>query len=75
MPFDNENFKNKIISLRKSHYMLQQNLGDLLKLERSTIAYYETGRITPSFDTLVKITSIFNVSTDYLLGVSKDTDI
>lgn len=37
-------------------------------VDRTTYAKYETGDSEPNFETLLKITEIFDVSTDYLLG-------
>jgi transcriptional regulator with XRE-family HTH domain len=47
--------------------MTQQKLADELGLQRSTIAQYEAGRITPPGNILKKMASLFSVSIDMLL--------
>lgn len=51
--------------LRESHGMTQAQLSNLLEIERSTYAYYETGRV-PGLEILVKLARIYQVSLDYL---------
>lgn len=68
MSFNKEDFCQQLLALRTSHDMSQQALADLLGLNRSTVTYYERGKTIPNLANLVKIASIFNVSTDYLLG-------
>ena len=39
----------------------------MLQIERSTYAFYETGKTTPGLDTLCKLAGIYGVSVDDLL--------
>lgn len=48
--------------------MSQQKLASLLGVSRSTIAMWETGASEPSNDMLIKLSAIFGVSTDYIIG-------
>lgn len=41
-----------------------------LNVSQATISAYETGERTPDIETLLHISSFFNVSVDYLLGNS-----
>ena len=50
--------------------MTQKQLADQLRLTKSVISAYETDLRLPSYDILIKIAAIFDVTTDYLLGVS-----
>ncbi len=52
--------------LRLNNRMTQKQVADLLNIDRSTYTYYETGKIKPSVDTLVKLCCIFDVSMDIL---------
>lgn len=61
---------NKIGEIRKLHGYTQQQLSKELNIPRSTLAMYETNRVEPNFSTLIEISQIFNVSIDYLLGLS-----
>jgi transcriptional regulator with XRE-family HTH domain len=47
--------------------MLQKDLAKLLDLSSDTVAKYERNERTPNPDTLQKISTIFNVSVDFLL--------
>lgn len=47
--------------------LTQQNMADYLALSLNAYQKYEQGTREPSFETLVKIADIFDVSTDYLL--------
>lgn len=64
----NENLRN----LRKAHNMTQQNMADVLGLERSAYTCYETGKTNPSVDSMKKICDIFNISMGYLCGVEEN---
>ncbi len=63
-------FKDRLRSLRKEKQLTQVKLGELLSYGYTTIANYESGRNQPSIEDLKKLASIFDVSMDYLLGVS-----
>ena len=58
----------KLIELRKNRNWTQQYIADRLGISRPTYTRYETGERDPDFDTLKKISNIFEVSIDYLLG-------
>lgn len=59
--------------LRKGKGWTQQQLARALSISPSTIGMYEQGRREPDNATLLKIATLFNVSTDYLLGKQNDT--
>lgn len=63
-------FSAKLKSLRTEYNMSQTDLAKLLGVSRSCISSYENKQRSPDQETLIKIASLFNVSTDYLLGVS-----
>lgn len=58
-----------IRSLRKERKLTQKKLGDLLDVSEGTISKYEANLMTPPFETLRSIASIFNVSMDTLCGM------
>jgi len=58
--------------LRIEKDLTQDNLARMLILGRSTLATWETNKTTPDYDTLKKLASIFDVTTDYLLGLVND---
>ncbi len=67
----------KIKQLRIEKGLTQSQLANRLMLTRSIISAYEASTRTPSLDILIKLAYIFNVSTDYLLGLksAKNIDI
>ena len=63
----------KIKELRISKKLTQDQLARRLDLATSSISSYEVCNRHPSYDVLVRMARLFNVSTDYLLGIpSKD---
>ena len=54
--------------LRLSHKLTQQEVANILGVDRTTYVKYETGKSEPTFETLVRLADYFGVSTDYLLG-------
>ncbi len=68
-------FGNTLKPLRLKENMTQSQLAKKLGVTKSVISAYETGLRLPSYDILICIAKIFNVSTDYLLGVEHKHDI
>ena len=48
----------------------QSELADILGLKPTAISNYESSRNEPSFEKLIILAKIFDVSCDYLLGIS-----
>ena len=59
----------KIKQLREQMGYTQAELARKLKLTRSSINGWEMGLSVPSTPMVVELAKIFNVSTDYLLGL------
>lgn len=68
-------FGNVLKTQRLKENMTQAQLAQKLGVTKSVISAYETGLRLPSYDILVHIARIFNVSTDFLLGVENKQDI
>ena len=64
-------FCNRLRALRGYHNLTQRQIAQSLSIDRSTYAYYETGKTHPDFETLTRIAKMFGVSTDYLLGMDE----
>ena len=60
-------FKDKLLELRKSHHLSQQQLADQLNVSRQSISKWELGESQPDLHNLVRLSEIFQISTDYLL--------
>ena len=63
-------FMTRLYELRENANLKQTELAQKVALKSSAISKYERGLTQPSIDTLIKFTEIFNVTTDYLLGLS-----
>ena len=55
--------------LRVQERMTQQQLANRLGVTKSVVSYYELQERYPSPEILVKLASVFHVTTDYLLGI------
>ncbi|MCI5597851.1 MAG: helix-turn-helix transcriptional regulator [Ruminococcus sp.] len=64
------NFNTRLKELRLSKGLSQKELADKLNVGRTTVCEYERGKIVPKQEGLLKLASFFNVSIDYLTGVS-----
>lgn len=65
-----QSFSNRLIALRKERGLTQAELAKATHLQRSTLSGYETEGKEPNFETLCALAEYFNVTTDYLLGIS-----
>ena len=63
-------FAKNLKRFRKSKKLTQTELGKMLNYGSTAIANYESGRNEPSFDILIRLSEILNVSLDDLLGAS-----
>ncbi len=57
----------KIAMLRKQNGWSQENLAEQLHVSRQSVSKWESGSSIPDLDKIVKMSSIFGVSTDFLL--------
>lgn len=58
----------RIKYLRKSNNWTQKNIADFLHVAEITVSSWERNRTEPDIETIVKISILFHVTTDYLLG-------
>lgn len=64
--------KDILKELRIDRNLTQKQLSEMLDLSKNTVCEYEKGRAEPSIETLLKLSGIFGVSVDYLLGREDD---
>ena len=57
----------KIINLRKSRGWSQEELAERLNVSRQSVSKWESGISNPDLDKIVAMSTLFGVSTDYLL--------
>ena len=66
------NFGNTLKELRTQNGMTQQQLATQIGVSKSVVSYYELQERTPYPEILLKLASIFHVSSDYWLGIEKN---
>ena len=64
---------NKLKKLRLLRNLNQTELADILKCSQKNISSYETNRTRPDYEVLINMSKYFNVSIDYLLGLSNNS--
>ena len=60
-----------LVELRDERGLTQMELARELNTSNSTISAYESGSRMPPADMLIKMSQFFDVTTDYLLGLTK----
>lgn len=62
---------NKLKQLRKQKGISQEEAAQLLDVSLSSYQKYEREKnsVTPSLEVLIKLATLYNVTTDYLLGL------
>lgn len=76
--FDKKEFGRRLKSARERSLLSQEELANLVGINKITISYYETGNrkdMNPSITTVYKLSRILEVSIDWLCGVSYIPDI
>ena len=63
---------NKIKELRAEIGLTQSKLAKLLGVNQTAIGKYERGDLEPNIENLIKLSNIFEVSVDYLIGSVDD---
>lgn len=59
----------RINELRLTNGWSQVQLAKKLNVTKQTVSNWENDNIQPSIDMLVRLAKVFNVTTDYLLGL------
>ena len=59
--------------LREKNGLTQKQVADMLNIDRSTYAYYESGKTRPDILTIAKLARLYRISTDFLLDVKPPT--
>ena len=57
----------RILELRKSKGLSQEELADQLGVTRQAVSKWESGQSLPEYDKLILLSDFFEVSTDYLM--------
>ena len=65
-------FGEQIKKLRTNKGWNQIELASKLSVTKQSVSNWENENIMPSVDMLIKIAKLFNVTTDFLLGLSNE---
>ena len=67
-------FGKRIKQLRKQHRLTQSELGEMVGLTQQSITAWETGRTYPDVYTLIRLAMLYEVSVDWLLGLTETSE-
>lgn len=60
----------RLAEVRKANKLSQTEVATKLNVTKQSVANWENGNVMPSIDMLIKISTVFNVSSDFLLGLN-----
>ena len=63
----------RIRDLRNDHGLTQKQIAKLLNVSQNTYSQYEIGVSRFPLDAVVKLAEYYNVSVDYLVGLTDET--
>ena len=63
-----ESLGNRLKQLRQNNRLRQDQVASLVGVNKNTMCSYENDVRQPSYEILVRLATIYRVSTDYLLG-------
>ena len=69
------NFSEKLLALRKANDLTQEQLAEKLDVSRQSISKWESGQAVPELEKIVALSTVFSVTTDYLLKSSEIDDL
>jgi len=70
-----ELFGLRLKSVRTEKKMTQQQLADKLGIVKASVSSYEQNANSPSLETFLALCKMFDVSADFLLGLSDNMDM
>lgn len=65
-------FSEALKRFRKDSHLMQKEIAEKLGMKPSLYQRYESGETVPAVTFLLKMANTFNVSADYLLGLSDE---
>lgn len=65
---------NRFKQARLKSNVKQKDVAKELNVKQSTVSAWEVGTFLPSCDNLIKLCKLYSVSSDYLLGIEKNTE-
>ena len=68
-----ELYYRRLRDLREDHDYTQRYVAHMLGLSQRGYSHYETGHYDLTGNLLIQLSKLYNVSTDYILGLSNET--
>lgn len=65
----------RLKDLRKAKGLTQQQVADRVWVTKAMISSYELSTRAPSYEVLIKLSKLFGVTTDFLLGIESSRTI
>lgn len=65
-------YRHKFRDLRIDNDLTQQYIADLCKVSDATVGHWENLKRDMKIDCIIKLCQFYNVSSDYILGLSKN---
>ena len=72
MEINNVTIGNRIKELRTSKNLTQEDIAKMGKVSKATISNYEKGKVSPPIELLIKLAERYDVSIDWLCGLSNE---
>ena len=63
----------RLKDIREDRDLTQREIAEHLHIRQNTYSQYENGQRGLPLDTLIKLARLFEVSTDYILGLTDET--
>ena len=63
-------YRVRIRAVREDKDLTQKQMAEYLKIHQTTYSDYELGNLNIPADVLIKLSKFYNVSTDYILGLT-----
>ena len=70
-----EVFPSRLKKAREYNGLTQVEVSKIIKISQSNYANYEAGRREPTLETLALLSKLYDVTSDWLIGLSFDTSI
>lgn len=61
-------FSERLKTLRKEKKLTQKELAEQIGISQKSYSHWETGKNEPSFENLIKLADLLEVSLDWLFG-------
>ena len=66
-----EKFNEHLKKLRKEKNLTQTQISELIDVKQGTYSRWESGKLEPSLENIIKLTKILDTTADELLGIDK----